>query len=529
MQFPNISPVAISILGFDIRWYALSYIFGFIFAFYYIKHILRHSTNTAISYSELDDLFTNCVLGVVIGGRVGYTLFYNFSYYISRPLDIFKIWEGGMSFHGGLVGVITTIFLWCRYHKKSFFQIADLFAMAAPIGLFLGRIANFINGELYGRPTLSSLGIIFPNTDGLPRHPSQLYEAFGEGLILFLILFVIHKFKAVKNRYGTTAFAFVGLYGIARIIIENFREPDAQIGFLKFGITMGQLLTIPMILASITAIIYLSKKEQVIQKYVSSPFLENQSIKTRFFTRQNGVSSGVFASANCKFETSDSKENVAENRHRLLNDLGLNSDTSLITVNQQHTNEVIYIDTPVKNIEKYLNMKVDGIITNQPNLAIGILTADCVPLLISDEKTGLIGAIHCGWQGIHKNIVHTAIEKMKSLGSNPRDIKVVLGPCLKQNSYEVDKDFMKNITKENENFESLFIPKDEKYLFDCSGFCKMKLNAEGIKNIEILPFDTYKESDLFFSYRRSVITKDYANNTPTDEGRQLSIIVKKSI
>ena len=528
MQFPNISPIAISIFGINIRWYALSYIFGFVFAFYYIKHLLRSSTNNKISYAELDDLFTNGIFGVIIGGRLGYTLFYNFNYYFSHPIDILKIWEGGMSFHGGLVGAIIGIFLWCKVNKKSFLQITDFFAMSAPIGLFLGRIANFINGELYGRITTSKIGMIFPYSDGLPRHPSQLYEATTEGLILFIALFLLHKIKSIRNRYGIISFAFIGLYAIARISIENFREPDAQIGFLKFGITMGQLLTIPMILASAFAIIILSRKKQVTEEYASSPLLETNNIKTRFFTRQNGVSTGVFASANCKFETSDSKENVCENRKRLLLTIGIDSEKALATVNQKHTNEVIFINSLVKDVTKYLNMEVDGIITNQKDLAVGVLTADCVPMLISDEKNNLIGAIHCGWQGIYKDIVHTTIERMYSLGSNSKDIKVALGPCLKQKSYEVDKDFVEKITAQNEKFKKLFKPFGNKFLFDCSGYCKLKLQLEGIKNIEVLPFDTYTNDDLFFSYRRSVITKDYANNTPTDEGRQLSVIVNKS-
>ena len=529
MQFPNISPIAISIFGFNVRWYALAYIFGFIFAFYYIKYLLRSQTNNKISYTELDDLFTNGILGVILGGRIGYTLFYNFNYYISHPINIFKIWEGGMSFHGGFIGCIISIYIWCKKNKKSFLQLTDSIAMAAPIGLFLGRIANFINGELYGRITSSKFGIIFPYTDGIPRHPSQLYEAVTEGLLLFIILFFIHKIKAVKNRYGITSFAFVGLYGIARISIENFREPDAQIGFLKFGITMGQLLTIPMILISIIAIIYLSRKKQVKEEFISSPLLETKSIKTRFFTRQNGISSGVFASANCKFETSDSKENVKKNRNILLKTIDIDSNKSLITINQKHTNDVIFIDTPVKNINKYLAIEADGIITNQKDLAIGILTADCIPLLISDEKLGIIGAIHCGWQGIYKDIVHSTMEKMYNLGSDRNNIKVALGPCLKQKSYEVDKDFVEKITAQNKQFETLFKPFGKKYLFNCTKYCILKLKAEGIKNIEVIPFDTYRKTDLFFSYRRSILTKEYANNTPTDEGRQLSIIVNKTI
>ncbi len=531
MQFPNISPVAISFFGLEIRWYALAYIFGFILAFYYIKHLLRSSTNNQLSYIELDDLFTNAIFGVIIGGRLGYTLFYNFNYYISNPINILKIWEGGMSFHGGLIGCIASIFLWCKYHKKSFLQISDIIAMSAPIGLFLGRIANFINGELYGRITTSKIGIIFPASDGLPRHPSQLYEATGEGLILFIILFFIHKIKAIRNRYGITAFSFIGLYGITRIIVENFREPDAQIGFLKFGITMGQLLTIPMILISISAIYYLLRKKEVVEEYISSPLLENSSVKTRFFTRQNGVSKGVFASANCKnYGTSDKKENIKTNRARLLKTLGLNANNSLITLIQKHTNKVIIINKPVKNIKKYLEIEADGTITNQKNLAIGILTADCVPLLLSDEKTGFIGAIHCGWKGIYKNIIHEAISKMISLGSNINDIKVALRPSLKQKSYQVDKNFMENIIAQDGKFKSLFTPyQNKKFLFNCTKYCELKLKLEGIKNIEILPFDTYENEDLFFSYRRSIIRKEYANNDPMDEGRQLSIIVKKSI
>ncbi len=529
MKFPNISPVAISILGFDIRWYALAYIFGFIFAFYYIKYLLRSSTNNQISYTELDDLFTNGVIGVILGGRLGYVLFYNFSYYIYNPIHIIKIWEGGMSFHGGLIGCIISILLWCKVHKKSVFQLTDKIAMATPIGLFLGRLANFVNGELYGRVTTSKIGMVFPNSDGLPRHPSQIYEALTEGLLLFIFLFAINKVKAIKKRPGIISFAFIGGYAIARISIENFREPDAQIGFLKFGITMGQLLTIPMILSSIIAIIYFLRKKEIIEQYTSSPFLDTEKIKTRFFTRQNGVSTGVFASANCKFETSDTKENVKENRKRLIQTLALNSETSLVTVNQKHTNNVIFINTPVENTEKYLEIEADGIITNQKDLAVGILTADCVPLLISDEKKEIIGAIHCGWQGIYKDIVHTTIERMLSLGSNLDDIKVALGPCLKQKSYEVDKDFVEKITAQNKEFEKLFVAYGNKFLFDCSGYCKLKLQQEGVKNIEILPFDTYTNDDLFFSYRRSVITKDYANNTPTDEGRQLSVIVNKSV
>ena len=528
MLFPNISPVAFSILGFDIRWYALAYIFSFILGFYYIKHILRNSTNNILSYTELDDLFTYMIIGVILGGRIGYTLFYNFNFYFSHPLNILKIWEGGMSFHGGLLGCIITLFLWCKKHNKNFLYIADILCMAAPIGLFFGRIANFVNGELYGRITTSKIGIIFPNTNGLPRHPSQLYEALTEGLLLFIILYSLRKIKSIKNRYGIIAFSFICLYGVARVSMENFRQPDAQLGFFKYGLTMGQILTIPMIVISVFMIIYLFKKGENIEIYTSSPLLDSDKITTRFFTRQNGVSKGVFANANCKFETSDLKDNVKQNRKLLLSTIGLDADSQLITLNQKHTNEIIVINKPISSVEKYLNTEADGIITNQKNIAVGILTADCVPVLLCDEKNNLIGAIHCGWQGIYKNIIHNTITKMSELGSCPKNIKVALGPCLKQKSYEVSYDFVKDIIKQNIKYKKLFKKiSNEKYLFDCTTYCIMKLKEEGIKIIEILNFDTYKNTDLFFSYRRSLINKEYANDTPTDEGRQLSMIVMK--
>lgn len=528
MQFPNISPVAFYILGFPIRWYALAYIIGFILAFHYIKYILRHSTNNQMSYADLDDLFTYEVLGIILGGRIGYTIFYNFDYYSKHLLHIFALWEGGMSFHGGLLGCIVALFVWCKKNKKSFLYIADIICMSGPIGLFFGRLANFVNGELYGRITTSKLGIIFPNTNGLPRHPSQIYEAIAEGILLFTILFFLRKVKAIRNRYGTLAFAFLGLYGIARVGVENFREPDVQIGFLKYGLTMGQLLSIPMIAISIISICFLFKRKQKMEIYTSSPFLDTTSTTTRFFTRQYGVSTGVFASANCKFETSDNAENIRENRKLLISTIGLDAETSLITVNQQHTNEVVVITSPVVATQKFLNMNVDGVITNQPNLAVGILTADCVPLLVSDEKVGFVGAIHCGWQGIYKDIVHTSITKLKTLGCNVKNIRVALGPCLKKQSYEVDEDFVKKIVAQNKKFTCLFSKKSNgKFLFDCTKFCVLKLKDEGVlnKNIEVLDFNTYTQSDLFFSYRRSLLSGDYATS-PTDEGRQLSIIVK---
>jgi phosphatidylglycerol:prolipoprotein diacylglycerol transferase len=194
---------------------------------------------------------TYIILGIIIGGRLGYTVFYNPTYYLSHPLEILFTWQGGMSFHGGLIGAIIAIYLLCNKHKAIFFNIMDLIACAAPIGIFLGRIANFINGELYGRITDAPWGIVFPDGGNLPRHPSQLYEAFGEGLITFIILNIAaHKTK-VLAKPGLISGIFLLLYSIARIIVENFREPDTHIGFITGGLTLGQLLSSIMLICGI--------------------------------------------------------------------------------------------------------------------------------------------------------------------------------------------------------------------------------------------------------------------------------------
>lgn len=529
MPFPNISPVAFYFFGFPIRWYALAYIAGFLISFYLIKYFLRHNTNSTVSYKNLDDLFTYMIFGIILGGRLGYVLFYNFTYYLSHLAEIFQIWHGGMSFHGGLIGSIVALFLWCKRYKKSFLYMSDILCTCAPIGLFFGRIANFINGELYGRITTSKFGVIFPNTNGIPRYPSQLFEAVTEGLILFTVLMCLRRLKSIKNRYGLIAFIFIGGYAISRICVENFREPDEQIGFISAHITMGQILSTPMLLLSIFGIFYLLKRNPQEELFITSPLLDNCSFAThRFFTRNGGVSSGVFESANCKFETSDKKDNVKKNREILLSSIGLNANTSLITLNQKHTDNVIVIDKQIENVNDYLNIEADGLLSTVPNIAIGILTADCVPVILIDEKKKIVGAIHCGWQGIYNDIIKATSKKLKELGSNIEDVNVALGPCLKQKSYEVDFNFKDKILSQNKDFDILFKPikKKNKYLFDCTKYCIMKLRLEGFNIIETLDFDTYTQKDLFFSYRRSVITKDFATS-PTDEGRILSVIVIK--
>ncbi|XVN43208.1 MAG: prolipoprotein diacylglyceryl transferase [Candidatus Rickettsia vulgarisii] len=250
MIFPNINPVAFSIGPFDIHWYALAYVLGIIIGWSYAKKIIeKFSIN--ISKQALESFITWAILGVIIGGRLGYVLLYDPAKYFLDPIQILKTYEGGMSFHGGLIGLIVSSYLFCYKNKISFFLLTDILAIVAPIGLFLGRIANFINGELYGRVTNMPWGIVFPNSDLQARHPSQLYEAFFEGIILFTILFyATFKHKTIKT-LGLNSAIFLIFYSIFRIIIEMFREPDFHIGFIFHNVTMGQILSIPMLIFGI--------------------------------------------------------------------------------------------------------------------------------------------------------------------------------------------------------------------------------------------------------------------------------------
>jgi phosphatidylglycerol:prolipoprotein diacylglycerol transferase len=207
-----------------------------------------------MSEKALDDWIMWAVLGIIIGGRLGYVLFYNFGYYISNPYQILAIWTGGMSFHGGLLGAIVSMFWFCKKYKIDFLKLTDILAVAAPIGLFFGRIANFINMELYGRVTTSKFGVIFPNAGSLPRHPSQLYEAFLEGLLSFVILVLLVKFTKVQDKKGLLSGLFLILYASSRIIVERFREPDEHIGFIFSYVTMGQILSLPLIVVGLVVI-----------------------------------------------------------------------------------------------------------------------------------------------------------------------------------------------------------------------------------------------------------------------------------
>ncbi len=252
MTLPNFDPVIFSIGPLAIRWYSLAYILGIVFTFLILKKF--NSKSKIMSDKALDDWIMWAVLGIIIGGRLGYVLFYNFGYYLANPIDILAIWQGGMSFHGGLLGAIVGMVLFCRKYKIDFLKLTDILSISAPIGLFFGRIANFINMELYGRVTDSKFGIIFPNAGPLPRHPSQLYEAFLEGFLSFIILILLVKFTKIQNKKGFLSGLFLIFYASSRIFVEQFREPDEQIGFIFNYLTMGQILSIPLIIIGLVVI-----------------------------------------------------------------------------------------------------------------------------------------------------------------------------------------------------------------------------------------------------------------------------------
>lgn len=250
LAYPDIGPIAFEIGPFVIRWYALAYIVGLLTAWRYCRW-LAGKPPKSVEPIAFDDFLLWATFGVIIGGRLGYVLFYKPVFFLWNPLEILIIWQGGMSFHGGLVGVIVAMYLFTRRQGIRFFAVTDIVACTAPIGLFLGRIANFVNGELYGRPTDSPVGMIFPQDPAqLPRHPSQLYEAGLEGLVLFLLLFLLVRASALQ-RGGLLSGVFLTGYALSRIIVEFFREPDDHLGFLFAGATMGQLLSLPMMLLGI--------------------------------------------------------------------------------------------------------------------------------------------------------------------------------------------------------------------------------------------------------------------------------------
>jgi phosphatidylglycerol---prolipoprotein diacylglyceryl transferase len=254
LPFPAINPVLAQWGPLAIRWYALAYIAGLVLGWLLIRRIVsdeRYWNGTKRPSAEsIDDLLVYCAFGVILGGRVGIVLFYNPQYYFSHPIEIFKIWEGGMAFHGGLIGALIGVLLFCRRYKAPTLTVLDLCSLVAPIGIFLGRIANFIRPELWGRPTDVPWAVVFPGTDGLPRHPSQIYEALLEGLLAFVILYTLAQMGALR-RPGVLTGVFAIVYGAARIFSEFFREPDPQLGYFRWGLTMGMVLSLPLIIAGI--------------------------------------------------------------------------------------------------------------------------------------------------------------------------------------------------------------------------------------------------------------------------------------
>ncbi|AAU03570.1 prolipoprotein diacylglyceryl transferase [Rickettsia typhi] len=259
MILPNINPIIFSIGPFSISWYSLSYVVGILLGWFYATKIIE-KFKPEITKKHIEDFITYAIIGIIVGGRLGYVLLYNPLKYFANPIEILKTYEGGMSFHGATIGIIISAYLFCQKYKINFLSLTDIITTVVPIGLFLGRIANFINCELYGRITNSSFGIIFPNSDLEPRHPSQLYEAFFEGLILFCILaYAVFRHDTLKKQ-GLNSGIYLIFYSLFRIIIEMFREPDIQIGFILDSLTMGQILSAPMLLLGSYLICRLNSK-----------------------------------------------------------------------------------------------------------------------------------------------------------------------------------------------------------------------------------------------------------------------------
>ncbi len=262
IPYPAIDPVLVEFGPFVIRWYALAYIAGLVIGWRWCLMLAKRPP-LAVSVLAVDDFLVWATLGVVLGGRLGYVLFYKPAEYLAHPLEALQVWHGGMSFHGGALGVLIGIVLFCRQRKLSILAFGDIIVCAVPIGLFFGRIANFINSELWGRVTDVPWAMIFPNGGPLPRHPSQLYEAVLEGLVLFLLINGLERFTRIRERPGALSGVFLIGYGVARSIAELFREPDSFLGFLAFGLTMGQWLSLPLIVAGLVLLLRPARRVSV--------------------------------------------------------------------------------------------------------------------------------------------------------------------------------------------------------------------------------------------------------------------------
>jgi phosphatidylglycerol:prolipoprotein diacylglycerol transferase len=246
MFINNFDPVALEIFSLEIRWYSLAYIMGILIGWFLAKKFLIGKN----IYTRFDDYITYVIIGLILGGRIGYVLFYNLGFYINNPLDVFKLWQGGMSFHGGVLGIIIASILFAKKNNDNVFEYLDVIALVAPIGIFFGRLANFINSELYGYETNLPWGVKFVQVDDLYRHPTQLYEAFFEGFVLFFVLLFFRKKERFKIA-GILSSFFLIFYSIFRFIIEYFRVPDEQLGYLILNATMGQIISFIFFVAGI--------------------------------------------------------------------------------------------------------------------------------------------------------------------------------------------------------------------------------------------------------------------------------------
>ena len=266
LPFPAIDPVLIAIGPFQLRWYALAYIVGIFLGWWYAKRLVGNArlwgpAGSPMKPADIDDFVVWCALGIILGGRIGYVLFYDLPRFLDNPVEIVELWHGGMSFHGGFLGTVLAMVLFARFRKIPTWSLIDVIAPSVTFGLFLGRLANFVNGELYGRTADVAWAIVFPAGGPEPRHPSQLYEAGLEGIGLFLLLRLLtHRYHKLATP-GFVSGAFAAGYGTARTIAEFFREPDIQIGYLAGGLTMGMLLSIPMILAGVALMLFVSRRE----------------------------------------------------------------------------------------------------------------------------------------------------------------------------------------------------------------------------------------------------------------------------
>ena len=264
LVFPEFNRALISVGPFQLRWYALAYITALLLGWRLVRRMVAREPVVATGL-QVDDFLTWATLGVVLGGRAGYVLFYQPGFFFAHPLQIPAVWHGGMSFHGGLLGVTVAILWFCRREKIRVLAFADRIAVAVPLGLGLGRVANFINGELPGRPAPAWLpwAMLFPNYEAhpIPRHPSEIYEALLEGVVLFGVMLLLSRCERVRRHYGVLTGTFLLGYGLARIIAEFFRQPDPFLGYLVFGTTMGQLLSIPVVIAGLGLIVWARRQK----------------------------------------------------------------------------------------------------------------------------------------------------------------------------------------------------------------------------------------------------------------------------